>query len=85
MSIDDTAIFIFNFSLGYMDNITSGYKWGFIPKTWTQNEWLWHEMGYNGLSDKNLEGALHHVNMAGPQYQELCTDFIWVFLTVSEI
>ena len=31
---------------------------------------------YNGLNDKNLEGALHHVNMAGPQCQEFNTDFI---------
>jgi hypothetical protein len=33
-------------------------------------------MGYNGLNDKYLEGALHHVNMAGPQCQEFNTDFI---------
>ncbi len=59
-----------------MDYITSVYKWGFIPKTWTQNGWLWHVMGFNGLNDKYLEGALHHVNMAGPQCQEFNTDFI---------
>ena len=76
MNIDDTAISVSIFCWDTWINITSGYKWGFIPKTWTQNEWLWHEMGYNGLNDKYLEGALHHVNMAGPQCQEFNTDFI---------
>jgi hypothetical protein len=27
--------------------------------------------GYYDLDEKYLAGALHHVNMAGPQYQEL--------------
>jgi hypothetical protein len=32
----------------------NNYEWiqvGFIPKTWTQDEWLWHEMEDNGLDD----------------------------------
>jgi hypothetical protein len=56
------------------------YEWiqvGFYPQVLDpKNGWLWHEMGYNGLNDKYLEGALHHVNMAGPQCQEFNTDFI---------
>ncbi len=77
LSIDYNAFSIIWHGRGwYIDNITSGYKWGFTPKTWTQNVWLWHVMKDNGLDDKLLEGALHHVNIAGPQCQEFCTDFI---------
>ncbi len=30
------------------------------PRLGPENGWLWHEMGYDGLNDKYLEGALHH-------------------------